>query len=120
MPGSEPDPPDELTVQGVRYVKAAEQDNPAGLVYVQREGTQPFIATGEVHVIADRPISELEGEIRAKGFTVKSIPAYARHSAVLVHGSGRLAAGLLEFSNLRAIAPLQSVEPVMLSQAARK
>ena len=112
--------PAELTVQGVRYFKASEQDNPDGLVYLQREGTQSFIATGDIHAIADRPMRELEGPIREKGFVIKHIPGYAKHSAVLVHGSGRLETALRDYSNLKAIAGLQSVEPVMLSQAVRK
>ena len=91
-------------------------------VYAASEGSTPAVATKRIFLRLDEHSTPkaLESELRALGFLVTEVPAYAPHSAWLEPASGRVDEALSMLERLRALPHAAHAEPQLLRPKAWK
>ena len=91
-------------------------------VYTLVPGGSPAVPTGLVFIrLAEGvPVSKLKEEIEGAGYEVAESLAYAPHAAWLRARSGKIKDALAELKALQKVPNVESVEPQMLMESARR
>ena len=82
----------------------------------------PLVPTGLVFVrfIEGVAAEDKREQLAAAGYSIASVPSYARHSAWVTASDGRLSTSLADIDRLEAIPDIVNVEPQLLGPRARR